>query len=252
MDVLLVSGRSSGGQADATRDRAAEVTRSLVEDGHQVRWLCPVSDEQGDPDLPTGAALRQIVTQAPEFRRVLERTGDVATDSALTEEIRRRLPDIVHVLAFGGASSSVVPWIANRLGVAVVASVDARELLCHRGTLIDDRGQACDAWADASRCTACCLTPFAEGLTEREARRGRRLSFLGSWSPYPQPHSYERRLSLLVGGLLPASLVIVRGEPHRDLLERAGVPRDKLRVADDPSASALRGYYAEAQRAYSP
>lgn len=253
MDILLVSGRSRDRQPHPTREQAADLARDLASSGHRVRWLCPV-ERGGGPavQLPPGADFRPVVTRAPRFRAVLGTSDDTPTDRVLTEEIRLQLPDVVHVLAFGGANSSVAPWIANRMGAPVVASVDPRELLCHRGTLIDDTGEPCAVWDRGERCAACCLSPFEAGLTRGQARRGRRLAFLGRWSPYPQPHAFQGRLSLLMGGLVSATLVTVRDEAQRALLEQAGVRRGSIRVANGPGPDELLAIYGEARSAYSP
>jgi len=253
MDILLVSGRSRGAEPHPSRELAAELARDLAHLDHRVRWLCPVLRGGGPAvQLPPGASFRPVVSRPAPFRAVQKSTSDVPLDCALTEEIRRELPDVVHVLAFGGSISAGLPWIAERLGVPVVVSADARELLCHRGTLINERGEDCTAWNEPERCVTCCMTAFAGGLTPREARRGHRLRFLGPWSPYPQAFAFASRLDVLVGALIPATRVLVADEEQRQHLASVGVPARALRVlaSSEVSAESLVALYREASHAW--
>lgn len=253
MDILLVSGRSRGPEPHPSRELAAELARDLACLDHRVRWLCPVLRGGGPAvQLPPGASFRPVVSRPPRFRAVQNSTSDTPLDCALTEEIRRELPDVVHVLAFGGASSVGLPWIADRLGVPVVVSTSAHELLCHRGTLINERGEDCTAWNQPERCVTCCMTAFGGGLTEREARRGRRLRFLGPWSPYPQALAFTSRLDLLVGALISATRVLVDDVDQLQHLVGAGVPARALRVVapGDVTAATLTALYREANAAW--
>jgi len=133
------------------------------------------------------------------------------------------------------------------MGAPVVMSVEPTELLCHRGTLIDDSGAQCEEWSQPARCVACCMTPFDGGLSSTQARAGRILRLLGPWSPYPKEFEFENRLDLLIGGLTWATTILVDDEAARDRLVKAGSPSRAIRVIADPlDAKALVQLYREA------
>ncbi|MEM7200791.1 MAG: hypothetical protein AAF628_11025 [Planctomycetota bacterium] len=225
---------------------ARRLAARLAAAGHAVRWICPLADGEHEVE-PAGVDLRPVVSSTPHFTAVEDGLCDVPTERAVSVAVRGRLPAVVHHLAFGGGQSANASWVAERLGARVVVSVDARELLCHRGTLIDQDGQDCDGWRSEERCAACCLTPYSGGLSEREARRAGswwwRLPGVAGWSPYPVPVTFQNRRDLLLGGLLPASEVWINDEAERARLVAAAVPEQRLRVVDlaDPDA-ALAGY----------
>ncbi len=213
MDILLVSGRGRGEEPHPSRERAASLTRELVRLGHSVRWLCPVRrgahasvDRAGvdnaGAECPEGAVFQPVVTQARRFRAVEKGLADISTECALSREVRRQTPDVVHVLAHGGVSSTQLVWIADRLGAPVVASVSATEVLCHRGTLVDQTGASCRVWDDPVRCARCCAHSFAGGLSAGEAAWASCLRVLGPWSPYPgevaflNPRSIQRNFGI--------------------------------------------------------
>lgn len=212
MYVLLLSPRE---QRRETLD-VAGLSAELARRGHRVRLLQP----QHSRRLP--------------FRRVGAQLHDPSFETLVTHAIREDLPDVVHVVEIGASLPAWLPWIGNRLGAAVVASVDPALALCHRGTLVDEQGRSCSAWAEPKRCVTCCLTPFREGLGPVAAALGRTLRWLGGWSPFPNPMRFSNRLDMLIGGLLAADLVAVADAGAADLVEQAGVPRARLRPVGPP------------------
>lgn len=242
MDVVLVGGRH--GRA-GVEDVAAATARELAAGGHAVRWIRPLPQpDLPAPELPDGVEPIPVTSALPPFRAVTARLADIPTERALSHAIRRRLPDVVHVLALGGGSSALTPWVAERLGAPSVVSMRAVDLLCHRGTLVNERAEACDEWDVPERCAECCAVAFEGGLTAAQARWARRLSFLGAWSPYPGPVDFLNRFEVLLGGLLAAGLVLAGSETEAELLARAGVPAGRLRVVPAPAtAEALEEAY---------
>jgi hypothetical protein len=200
--------------------------------------------------LPNGCAFLPVVSAVPRFRAVQQRVTDVRTDQLVSREIRERLPDVVHVLAYGGISGVGPVWLADRLGARAVVDVAAEDLLCHRGTLVDERGQSCAAWRDPLRCLQCCTAPFEGGLTRGEARRARWLRVLGAWSPFPRAVHFRNRLDALLAGLQPAALVLVEDYRQRDLLAQAGLAVGKLRIQPRPYRlpAIAEAYHEVAQR----
>jgi hypothetical protein len=253
MDVLLLSGRSGGGTPHPSRARAAALARDLAREGHAVRWICPHGAHEPPPQAPDGVELRAVRSQPAGFHAVTHALSDAPTELALTESIRARLPDVVHVLAFGGVQSSVSLWIAEALGAPAVASVDAREVLCHRGTLLHASGAECTEWTSPARCHACCGVPFEGGLTPARARRARWLRVFGAWSPYPKPVDFQNRFDLVISGLLSAKLVLAADEAQRAMLEAAGIaPRQLLCTPTDAPAREMVEIYARAQASEAP
>jgi len=246
VDILLLSGRDGGAAPHPSRTAAAVLTRALGQAGHDVRWICPILPGDAPPSGIDGAVVLPVFSRAAQFAAIERRLTDVPTDCALTEAIRERLPDVVHILSFGGVSTAASVWIADRMGAPVITSVDGAELLCHRGTLINEHGATCSAWNRPERCVECCMSPGAGGLTAGEAARGRLFSWLGRWSPYPKAISFRNRLDLLVSSLGWAEQIIVRSDRDRELLRQAGLPARPIRVveaADD--LEVLPRLYAE-------
>ncbi len=247
MDVVLVSGRARGDGLHPSRARAAALARGLAAAGHRVRWLCPVPGPAQRPTAADGIEVLAVPSRGPSFRAVQPGLTDFATEQALSLELRRRLPDAVHALAYGGASSAQVPWVCERLGVRAVVSLEARELLCHRGTLIDETGAACAAWDRPERCAECCAVPFAGGLTPAQARRAAALRWLSAWSPYPQAIDFHNRADVLIGGLTSAAFVLVASDDEREWLARAGVSAPVLVLPREPDPAELVRLYERAR-----
>ncbi len=232
----MVSGRTSGGPSACQR-RAARLATALVGAGHAVRWLRPVgsngSVERAD-DLAETVEVLDVPTRMPPFAAVQARVSDPATEREFGRAVRARLPDVAHVLALGAGSSALLPWIAERLGVPCLASVDVASLLCHRGTLVDETGAACAAWRDPARCAECCTTPWENGLDPTAARRARSWpwtwSRFAAWSPYPKPYDFINRLDVAIGGCQSALLSLVATEAEADRLTAAGVDRRRIEV----------------------
>ena len=225
MNLILVSGRYRGPD-DPSRERDARVLAGLQDAGVVVRHI------------EANGAL-------PPFRDVYGRIVDTASERRMTEEIRRDLPDLVHQLGFGGGASVLIPWLADRLGAPSLVSLDATLALCHRGTLVNERGESCVEWRLAQRCAACTLTPFDGGLGPIGARLGRLLNGLRLPSPYPDDLAFENRLETVVGGLVPATFVQVGSEAERTQLVEAGVAEARLRVGDPTDTQALMALYEE-------
>lgn len=254
MDVVLVSGRARGSASHPSRARTRVLAAELAAAGHSVRWVRPAAGA-GPVEPVAGVELLPVDSQAPPFAAVAASAADFATERTLSLAIRRRLPDVVHVLGYGCVTSPQTAWVADRLGVPVVVSVEARELLCHRGTLVDESGADCVEWDDPARCTACCLAPFEGGLTARQAQRARSWwwRLLPAWSPYPKPLDFENRSDVLVGGFLAAAVVLVASDVERDLVVRAGVQPRRVEVVGSlaPSAASLEPVYDRVWRAMS-
>ncbi len=253
VDIILVSGRARGDEPHPSRVEADRMARELALAGHRVRWLCPVRRNGGGPavHLPEAATFIPVVSRVAPSRGVEKRIVDNPTDRALAQEIRRRLPDVVHVLAFGGVHSAITVWLADRLGAPTVATVDPREVLCHRGTLVNERGEACSEWNLPERCAACCTSPGGDGLDPNDGRWGRRLRFLGRWSPYPNSIDFENRLDTVIGGLLPANTILVHDETEREQLIAAGLLARGIRVVADDIEQVAAIYAEVAQESVS-
>jgi hypothetical protein len=163
----------------------------------------------------------------------------------LVEELREEPPQVVHALGFGEGAPAPLLWIAERMGVYPVVTLRARELLCHRESLVDEQGRNCTAWNDVRRCVECCLTAFEGGLTAAQARLGRWLEPLGGWSPYPNRHAFRNRLEMLLGGIDHAEMVLVGSQEDRELLDlaRVSVPIQVLNLERD-HGSGLVDLYA--------
>lgn len=235
MDVILVSGRRAPDEPPhPSRERAVALSRALVDAGHVVRWLCPVAGPDDLVEPPDGVGLHTIETRPPPFADVQNRVADPFTECELGLMMRARLPDAVHQLSLGGQSSLLLSWIIERLGSSCVVDVELDELLCHRGTLIDEQDQPCSTWDQPDRCVECTTSPWQFGLTEREARRARgwpwRWRRLAAWSPYPKPFDFINRLDMAVGACLSARAVVV-GEPAAvEPLRALGVPSEAIEV----------------------
>ena len=138
------------------------------------------------------------------------RLVDTRLEIDLTVELRRALPDLVHVLAFAGDSTTQTAWIAGRLGALSVVSTTPQAVLCHRGDLVHADGTACHEFADPVRCALC-------------TGQGRRRA-----------DEFLTRHEMAVGGLLAANLVLVGSEADAGTLVHAGVPARSVRVVPDP------------------
>lgn len=172
----------------ALGERLAAQARAL---GHTVRHMTSQSVSPGGPAI-TG------------------RLVDTRLEIGLTIELRRALPDLVHVLAFGGDSTTQTAWIAGRLGALAVVSTTPQAVLCDRGDLVHSDGTPCHEFADPVRCALC-------------TGRGRRRS-----------DEFLSRHEMAVGGLMAANLVLVSTEAAASTLVQAGLPRQGVRVVPEP------------------
>lgn len=246
LNLILVSGRHF--DRDVRREALAR-DRQLVLDlagcGCAVRWFYPTED--GDPvEAMDGVTMLPVSTVVPPFRSVEARLNDPALEMVLSRSVRADLPDVVHALAYGAGTSINVTWLADRLGVPSVVTTTAKEALCHRGTLINERGENCGEWQRPKRCAECCLTATAGGLGTVAAVCGRMLARLRWISPFPQDLDFENRLELVIGGLMAARKVVVRTNEDARSLEEAGVRH--LALLEDPhDAGALLDVYQSLQ-----
>lgn len=242
LNLILVSGRHF--DPDVRREALARdrgLVLDLVERGCAVRWMYPA--ENGDPvEAVDGVTMLPVSTVVPPFRSVEARLNDPALEMTLSRSVRADLPDVVHALAYGAGTSINVTWLADRLGVASVVTTTGREALCHRGTLINERGASCSEWQRPKRCAECCLTATPGGLGSVGAACGRMLARLRWISPFPQDLDFQNRLELVIGGLMAARRVVVSTDEDARLLEEAGV-RHLVPLEDPHDAGKLLEVY---------
>ena len=226
--LILASGRFAGPAASLSR--AAAFAHALAEQGCDVRWLLPQGPDAAGPSLPAGSTvgLLPVESATPRFSSVQDRLLDPASDQVLMRAIRSRMPDLVHVLNYGGATSVNLSWAAVRLGARCLISVDAAPTVCHRGDLRFRGAEECERFQDPDRCADCSLTAAPGGLSSPRAFLGRVLRALKMpLNPYPLPIHFENRQDLLVGGLQYAERVVVADEVERHRVGRLGV-RDEV------------------------
>ncbi len=245
MDVVLVSARSTGPSAHWSRALTAAVATILVGEGLQVRWLCPLAVDEPEPAVPAGARLDVLRARPAPFRAVLARVGDTALDVALARALRPTRRALVAHLGFGAAGSVNTLWLAERMGARPFAVVRAAEVLCHRGTLVDERGAACDRVLDAERCAACCCAASADGLSPQQATLARWLRPLGGWSPFPDRGAFLSRADLVLGSLLLAN-VVVGAAQDSERLQRAGLVARAIAVVGEVAGVPAAGAVAAA------
>lgn len=242
MDLLLISARAVDGRPHPSRARAAALARALAADGHAVRWLCPAAPGEAPADGDVAADL--AVSRPPTFRSVERRLSDPGLELRVSELVRARLPDVVHMLSFGGATSAFCAWIVNRLGAPLVISARFAEVFCHRGTLVDWQGRPCSEWQDPARCARCCLAASRDGLAPAVALLARACRLLGGFSPFPKEVEFVNRLELLLAGLLAAESVLVADEAEAERFAAAGVPRARIGIDCGDDAAGLARVYA--------
>ncbi|GAB4143726.1 MAG: hypothetical protein Fur0037_11400 [Planctomycetota bacterium] len=238
MDVLLVSQRGSAGPHWSERFALA-AARALIAAGARVRWLRAV--ERGEPrriEPLDGADVEEVPGRSAPFRSVMGRISDPAVEEALTRMLRPRPADIVHHFGLGAPGSAIVTWIADRMGSLAVATVMARELLCHRQTLRDGDGADCRSTSDPDRCAACCIRSDSFALTPAQSLAARMLRRVGGLSPFPSANAFRSRADLLLGGLDLCAEIHELPPANTDLRGLLG-PSARLReVASDPAESA--------------
>ncbi len=242
LNLILVSGRHfDPGQQSKALPRDRRLALDLAERGCRVRWVYPASDGGSDQETD-GVLVSMVRTVVPGFRSVLARLNDPPLEQVLSRSIRADLPDVVHVLTYGSGASINVAWLADRLGAPSVVTVKGKEVLCHRGTLINERGEGCFEWRSARRCAECCLTPTPDGLGNAAAACGRLLARLRWVSPFPQDIDFQNRLELVTAGLVVARRVLVTTAQDARLLQEAGV-KGAIVLEDAHDASALMEVY---------
>ena len=156
---------------------------------------------------------------------------DPLSEKVLMQSIRGQMPDLVHVLDYGGCTSVNLSWVTSRLGADCVISVHADSTVCHRGDLRYRGAEDCDRFGDPERCSACCLAAATGGLSAWQSFLGRTLGTLRlPFNPYPSPLKFKNRQELMVGGLQCAERVIVAGETERQRVSTLGLRDEVLEV----------------------
>jgi hypothetical protein len=229
MDVVVVSARGAAIAPHWSEAAARELAGTLVQIGHRVRWFRPVVrggllPPTGLPTIGPQVRTIEVPGPVPPFRRVQARTEDPALERELASSLRAEPTDWVLHFGYGAPGSASVPWLSARMGAATAAVVQAAEVLCHRGTLVDSTGAPCAEFADPVRCRRCCSEPFAFGMSPPLAALARWLSGLGWLAPMPDV-LFQNRADSLVGGLLDCKQVIACIPADVGLLAAAGVPR---------------------------
>ncbi len=246
VNLILVSGRHfDAEQRGQMLARDQRLAGGLVERGCAVRWIFPAGEDDNHAGGADGVRLLPVHTRLPGFRSVQARLDDLPLEKVLTSAVREDLPDVVHALAYGAGASANVPWLAERMGVPCAVTLSAPEALCHRGTLINERGQSCSEWDRPQRCAQCCLTPFPGGLGPMAAAWGKLMARLRWISPFPQDIDFQNRLELVLGGLASAQRLLVTAAADVELLKKAGVRLPTECLEDSHDAAALVGVYQE-------
>jgi len=252
VDVLFVGPRPRRGRDHAGRSRLAVLAATLAQRGQRCLWLYPLRSGETPPAAPEGVTLVPVATSSPPFRAVDAHLIDVPVEHVFNAALRRGPPGVVHVEGYGGASTYVVTWLAERLGAPVlVVAEPIADVVCHRGTLVDWTGKDCPKWDDAARCARCCRSPNAPGMGPVRAVFAGALRGLGGLSPFPAAVDFENRLDRIVHGLACAGRVLVPDAGWVERLESLGVPRRRLRagVPAPRDADAWLEHYAGAAAA---
>lgn len=226
VEILLVTPARHRGGRPWGDVLAGALAAGLRAAGDRVRWLRAVPGAGAGADGVGDVEVREVAGAVAELGAVEQEHRDPAFETALVRGLRERPVDLVHVIGHGAPGSAAVPWLAERLGAAVVVTVRAEELLCHRGTLIDDTGWGCWSWEDPGRCTTCCR----EAVVRRVGVMGK---LLPSRALKAAHRAFETRLDLVLAPLQQAVRVTV---PHGEAIERvraAGVARQALMVVPD-------------------
>ncbi len=226
MDVLLVSARSKTRTPEPSVRAVRTLASTLMTAGAtRVRWLCPWPPDAPPPDVPAGVAIELVRSSAPPFRKVTGQLVDLRTETRLVAALRDDPPDVVHVHGFGGASSYLIAWTADRLGVATVVEATPREaVLCHRGTLVDWTGSPCEVFDDPLRCRRCTTAADRGALGPVGAFLAKLLRPLRGLSPFPSRVEFVNRLDMIAHGLTPVTRVFVASEADTEAMKRIGIP----------------------------
>ncbi|MCY2957334.1 MAG: hypothetical protein NT107_09880 [Planctomycetota bacterium] len=228
MDFVLISARGANDEPHWSRATAALVAQALTSQGAAVRWLCARNAREPAPAAVAGLEIFDLPAAPVPFRAVEARVIDNPMDILLAQQMRKRPPDLVMQLGVGAISSANPLWIADRMGAPGLAVVRATELLCHRGTLVNERGTACRSVFDAARCTTCCNSASPQGPTKRAAIGALCLRWLGGCSPFPSPVQFLNRADLLLASLQLAAAVVTSDAAELALLASAGLPARTL------------------------
>ncbi len=222
VDIILISSRGCD-PSPWSRQLATRTADELATAGHRVRWLCALGPGEDPPEVRGEVELHSVPATSAAFRKVSGSIEGREMELLLATELRRRPSDVVHAVGFGEGVPAALLWIAERMGASPMVTLCARELLCHRQSLVDEQGRECRAWQDLQRCAECCLTATDGGLTPFSARLGRWLEPLGAWSPFPTRGAFLNRLETLLGGVASAVMVLVGSEEDAQLLALAGI-----------------------------
>ncbi len=245
MNLILVSGRHT--ESRPPYDADARLSCEFAAAGCQVRWIVPTDDARDASETRPDEAVRflPVASRAPPFMSVCGRLADEPIERLLAQEIRRELPDLVHLLAYGGCTSVNASWLAVRMGAPTIVSLRSAPTLCHRGDLVHADGTDCDRWNDFSRCAACCLTSSPRGLGRLGSAMGRFLGLLRSpLNPYPRRIDFDNRAQLLLGGLQVDQLV-VDSEEDKVRIASLGVRDELFAVLPSPSTADWLHLYRE-------
>ncbi|MHC5062755.1 MAG: glycosyltransferase [Planctomycetota bacterium] len=235
MRILLVSTRG-GPREGSWAEIAARHADLLAKAGEELTWMHVRPPMQAAVEPPEGLRFLALESEAPPFRKVTARLGDLQAETELSRLVRSDPPDLLHLFGYGNTGSTSIAWLAGRLGVPSLISLDLAETLCHRGDLIDFEGAECRQQDDPGRCLQCCLTPSGPGLSPLQSKLAKGMCILGGLSPYPNLVSFMNRLDLVISGLGEASALLVENEEALQRLEELGVAKRFMQMAPASSA----------------
>ncbi len=195
--------------------------QELQRSGLTLRWICP---EAWSVPEQSGVEVFEVNGKAPGFGAVQAQLADANTELLLTQQVRLRMPDVVHILAYGGATSVDLPWLAARLGCKSMVSLQLAPTLCHRQTLINERGEACSEWSQAQRCLTCCRAKLGAWSW---------TSFLGPLAPLPHHTDFLSRQELILAGLQMADRLLLPDEEARQVMQEFGVQEKQCMLQSD-------------------
>jgi len=251
--ILIVANGYPPTAVGGVETYAAELSRYLARQGHQVTVFCRESDfSRPDYEITTEqndqVKVIRVVNdykQAHSFRQTIidERIEQIFKSVLETEQ-----PDLIHFNHLI-ALSARLPLVAVKHKIPSVSTLHDFWTICHRVNLIDWRGHICPGPLHGVNCAACVVggtfrqkASQAIGKTARlmkkvlpiPVRRMMRTAFLEDDDHPPalasSPEIFAERLVLFTEAVLSSQRILAPSEYVRRQFANNGIPLERIEV----------------------
>lgn len=225
----------------------AGLCEALARRGHRIQVLCLDGSEglapYGVRDHCAGAAnVRRVAYRYHDHRALADLSRRRAANDALMAWMAERPTDVIHVMHPGGFAAATFEAIRD-MGRPCVATLHDYWMLCPRGQMLRDDGGLCETPV-AATCASCLARTWPHLMP---SGGGERRDVAGERDLDDVEAAAARTRHALAMLALP-DVLLAPSDAARQVFERAGLPKGRIRVIANAGAESGLGAAVAARR----